>query len=201
MGVGMGMVTDSNREYLTEAFDRSLVGFLVLSGIKSGLAIIEGSEVGIGFNLEIGDIVQYLGTDWVVEGQLTYNEVGFTWLEYMLHDADRISWLSVEEDDLLEVQWLEPTNALEVGSNPPKELTFEGEVFRCVSSGVAVMKRKGNLQRRQSEECHYYDYEGPGDRVLSIEDWDGEIEVTLGENIRPSSLSLLPGTGGSVYRN
>ena len=57
-GLGMGFVTDSNRDYLAEAFDRSLVGFLVLSGIKSGLAIIEGSEVGIGFNLEIGDIVQ-----------------------------------------------------------------------------------------------------------------------------------------------
>jgi len=57
-GAGMGLVTDSNRDYLTDAFDRSLVGFLILSGIKSGLAIIEGSEVGIGFNLEIGDIVQ-----------------------------------------------------------------------------------------------------------------------------------------------
>jgi hypothetical protein len=57
-GVGMAVVTDANRSYLTDAFDRSLVGFLVLSGIKSGLAIIEGSEVGIGFNLEIGDIVQ-----------------------------------------------------------------------------------------------------------------------------------------------
>jgi len=57
-GVGMGLVTESNRDYLEDAFDRSLVGFLVLSGIKSGLAIIEGSAVGIGFNLEIGDIVQ-----------------------------------------------------------------------------------------------------------------------------------------------
>lgn len=153
------------------------------------------------FTLQIGDIVQYFGTDWVVEGQLTYNEDGFTWLEYMLQDSDRISWLSVEEDDRLEVQWLEPSNALEVGSNPPKELTFEGEVFRCVSSGVALMKRTGNIQRRRSEECHYYDYQGPGDRVLSIEDWDGEIEVTIGQSIRPSSLSLLPGTGGSVYRS
>jgi len=153
------------------------------------------------FTLQIGDIVQYLGSDWVVEGQLTYNEDGFTWLEYMLQDSDRIAWLSVEEDDGLEVQWLEPTNALEVGSNPPKELTFEGEVFRCVSSGVALMKRTGTIQRRRSEECHYYDYEGAGDRVLSIEDWDGEIEVTIGQNIRPSSLSLLPGTGSSVYRS
>ena len=57
-GVGMGRISDANLAYLEDAFDRSLAGFLVLSGIKSGLAIIEGSEVGIGFNLEIGDIVQ-----------------------------------------------------------------------------------------------------------------------------------------------
>jgi hypothetical protein len=57
-GVGMGRVSNANLPYLEDAFDRSLAGFLVLSGIKSGLAVIEGSEVGIGFNLEIGDIVQ-----------------------------------------------------------------------------------------------------------------------------------------------
>ena len=31
---------------------------MILSGIKSGLAVLEGSEVGVGFNLELGDIVQ-----------------------------------------------------------------------------------------------------------------------------------------------
>ena len=56
--LGMQHVGDANAAYLQAAFDRSLAGFLVLSGIKSGLAVIEGSEVGIGFNLEIGDIVQ-----------------------------------------------------------------------------------------------------------------------------------------------
>jgi len=56
--LGMNCVTTSNTAYLQDAFDRSLAGFLVLSGIKSGMAVIEGSEVGIGFNLEIGDIVQ-----------------------------------------------------------------------------------------------------------------------------------------------
>ena len=55
---GMQYVGDTNDAYLQDAFDRSLAGFLVLSAIKSGLAVIEGSEVGIGFNLEIGDIVQ-----------------------------------------------------------------------------------------------------------------------------------------------
>ena len=56
--LGMGKVSESNEEYLKDSFDKAVTGFLVLSGIKSGLAVIEGSEVGIGFNLEIGDIVQ-----------------------------------------------------------------------------------------------------------------------------------------------
>lgn len=51
-------VTEFNKAYLDKSFDKSLKGFLILSGIKSGLAIIEGSEIGVGFNLEIGDIVQ-----------------------------------------------------------------------------------------------------------------------------------------------
>ena len=56
--IGMGKISSANEEYLTNSFNKAVTGFLVLSGIKSGLAVIEGSEVGIGFNLEIGDIVQ-----------------------------------------------------------------------------------------------------------------------------------------------
>ena len=55
--LGMGKVAESNEQYLKDSLDKSVTGFLVLSGIKTGLAVIEGSEVGIGFNLELGDIV------------------------------------------------------------------------------------------------------------------------------------------------
>jgi len=56
--LGMKNISDSNDKYLKNSFNKAVNGFLILSGIKSGLAIIEGSEVGIGFNLEIGDVVQ-----------------------------------------------------------------------------------------------------------------------------------------------
>lgn len=55
---GMDLVKDSNQEYLNDSFDKAVTGFLILSGIKSGLAVIEGSEIGVGFNLELGDLVQ-----------------------------------------------------------------------------------------------------------------------------------------------
>lgn len=55
---GLARLNQSNDCYLKDSFDRSLKGFLVLSAIKSGIAVLEGSEVGVGFNLEVGDMVQ-----------------------------------------------------------------------------------------------------------------------------------------------
>lgn len=57
---GLAALARANQAYLDTAFDKALAGFLLLSGIKSGLAIVEGSEVGVGFSLEIGDVVQPL---------------------------------------------------------------------------------------------------------------------------------------------
>jgi hypothetical protein len=55
---GMGRVATVNQSYLDNSMNKAVNGFLILSGIKTGLAVVEGSEVGIGFNFEIGDIVQ-----------------------------------------------------------------------------------------------------------------------------------------------
>ena len=100
------------------------------------------------FTLQIGDIVQYLGDDWAVEKKLTYEDDGYIWLEYMLQDGNRIRWLAVEEDDLVKVTWLEPTKALEISGIPPRQLTWDGESYRCVDSGIATVNFEGTI------ECH-----------------------------------------------
>lgn len=151
------------------------------------------------FTLRTGDIVQHRDRDWVVEGQLTYNEGGFTWLEYMLQDGNDIRWLSVEEDDLVEVALSAPAREVEVENPPPKEIRVQGVTYRCVDSGEARMTRIGRTGIRRAEACRFYDYEGPDGQVLSVEDWDGDVEVTLGEEISPGSLRLLPGDGRRVY--
>ena len=151
------------------------------------------------FNLQIGDIVQYIDRDWVVEGKLTYNVGGYIWFEYLLQDDNDIRWLSVDEDDRVEVAFLEPINQLEVSQNPPKQLTFANETYRCVDSGMAKMTRVGTTLRKNAERCEYFDYKGSNDNVLSIEIWDGEVEVTVGYQINPRSLTLLPGDGKRIY--
>jgi Domain of unknown function (DUF4178) len=151
------------------------------------------------FDLQVGDIVQYGGEDWVVEGRLTYNDGGYTWLEYLLQDGDRIRWLSVEEDDRLQVLWLETIADVDVTGTPPRSLTLANVAYRQVESGTARMSRTGTTLNRQAQRCQYFDYDGPGEQVLSIENWDGDIEVTAGVRISPRSLILLPGDGKRVY--
>ncbi|MEB3181415.1 MAG: DUF4178 domain-containing protein [Nostocaceae cyanobacterium] len=152
------------------------------------------------FNLELGDIVQYEGVDWVVEGKLTYSD-GDTWLEYLLQDGDNIRWLSAEEDDWIEVQWLEICTELEISGKPPSQLTLGDITYKLAESGTAKMTRLGNTFNRQTQYCQYFDYKGKGNHVLSVEIWDGDIEVTIGQRISPSSLSLLPGDGRRVYND
>nr|WP_290227356.1 DUF4178 domain-containing protein [Trichocoleus desertorum] len=155
------------------------------------------------FTLEVGDIVQYMGTDWVVEGKLTYDSNGYTWLEYLLQDGDRLRWLSVEEDDQVEVNFLEPTQGLDIPSTPPTHLTFGGVAYRQVEAGTARMTRVGTTLNRQAEQCRYFDYAASDDasdhQVLSVEDWEGDLEITVGTRIRPTALTLLPGDGRRVY--
>jgi hypothetical protein len=152
------------------------------------------------FNLQLGDIVEHYGRDWIVEGKLIYEEDGFTWIEYLLQDQQEIRWLSVEEDDHVELSWLQSTRSLDIPRNPPNPLTFEGETYHCVDSGVANMKREGATLNRQAEQCRYFDYEGEDGKVLSVEDWNGEIEVAYGQTIASGDISIFPGGGESVYR-
>jgi hypothetical protein len=133
-----------------------------------------------------------------VEGRLTYREDGDTWLEYVLQDGERLRWLSVEEDDHVQVMWLEPTTAVEVTGTPPRSITVADIPYRQVEAGTAEMTRAGALLN-QHQRCQYFDYAGPENRVLCIEDWDGEIEVTVGQRISPRALVLLPGDGQRVY--
>ncbi len=153
------------------------------------------------FNLEIGDIIQHMGIDWVVEGKLTYKVGAYSWFEYLLQDEEKIAWLSVEEDDTVEVALLEPSNQIDISDIPPQELNLAGETYKLEDSGTARMTRTGLTMRRTAEKCEYFDYEGSDKKVVSIEIWDGDIEVSIGEKISPRSLTILPGDGKTVYRD
>ena len=151
------------------------------------------------FNLELGDIVQYEGIDWFVEGKLIYNTGSYTWFEYMLQEGNNVRWLSVEEDDFLEVAIFETIDSLPIKHWPPKKLTYLEQEYNLAESGTAKMMRLGNTLNRQAQTCHYFDYTNSNDLCLSVEKWEEEIEVSVGKKVNPRMLSLLPGDGKKVY--
>ncbi len=56
--IGLRPLSNANEAYLDAAFQRSMQTFGVLSAIKIGLAIVEGTEVGVGASVQVGDAVQ-----------------------------------------------------------------------------------------------------------------------------------------------
>ena len=151
------------------------------------------------FTLSIGDIVQYLGRDWVVEDRLIYSHSGWEWVEYQLQDGHDIRWLSVEEDDTLAVTLTQTVQDCRLKSPlPPEVINYQGTVYQKIEFGRVEMRRQRFLQR--VETGLFYDYKGPEKQVLCVEVWGNEIEVSVGEQLIPYQLVLLPGQGQSVYR-
>lgn len=159
------------------------------------------------FDLRTGDIIQFDGSDWVVEDRLLYDEDGFQWLEYLLRDGPEARWLSVCEDDWLEVNWLQegPKDlARQLASQPkgfPAEIDCDGVTYTLKEQGQASATSAARTMNRHLSSCRFADYEADDQKVLSVERWfDAETEVTVGHQIDPAALVLLPGDGQSVYR-
>lgn len=60
------------RERVAASLGRNSAGFLTLSGVKAMLAAVEGSSVGVGFQFELGDLVQP-----------AYDYVDFVWRAFL----------------------------------------------------------------------------------------------------------------------
>jgi len=70
--LGFELVLDAAGERVGASLERNSVSFLSLSGIKAVMASIEGSAVGVGFHLQIGDLIQP-----------AYDYVDFVWHAFL----------------------------------------------------------------------------------------------------------------------
>ncbi len=162
------------------------------------------------FNLQIGDVVQYLERDWILESIYNYQQEKFEWIEYLLRDNTEAAWLVVVEDDWLEVSWLTPVleDELEIRMPPPITINFAGVTYRLKEKGMAKYTTDGR-NKNQSGFCEFFDYRTSEDRVLSLElygggtseEFVGDLDINVGTQIDSRLLSLLPGDGKSVYAN
>jgi hypothetical protein len=161
-----------------------------------------GERVPTLFNLEVGDVVEHAGVDYFVESRLTYESEGMEWLAYMLvtgRGSEHDRWLSVEEDDRLEVHLFRTASPSAVpgalSGALPERVTFGDHTYALEERGSATVRRQKRSGAIETLACTYADYTAPGGHVLCVEQWGGAVEVLVGQAVLPKALTLMPGNG------
>ena len=147
--------------------------------------------------LQVGDVVNHDGGDFIVEGTLRFEQGGFRWQEHRLVDGPRSLWLSVEDDEGLEcVVWdRERAVGLEPG---PQSLAHGGVTYALEERGRANFTAEGSTATAPSGQVEYADY-AADDKRLSFERFgdDPSWEVGVGTVVSEHALDIYPGRDGA----
>ena len=146
--------------------------------------------------LRNGDVVEHLGHNWFVRGQLSLDEDGYRWNEFMLDDAERKTWLCLEDDESFEVTlWRSiPLGDVEQGQPGDRVVSVGGTEYTLQERGVAAFTAHGSTGTAPSGTVAYADYAGPDGALLGFERWGSNWEPALGETLQPWELTVYPST-------
>ena len=145
--------------------------------------------------MKLGDVVNYESRDWIVEGTLRFEQGGFRWAEHRLVDGSDSLWLSVEDDEGLElVVWSRLRGSeLEPG---PGTLEHGGVAYELDEKGRANYTSEGVTGASGGGKAEFADYMD-GDQRLSFERYgdDGGWEISVGVVISEHALDIYPSRG------
>ncbi|MTI68544.1 MAG: DUF4178 domain-containing protein [Firmicutes bacterium] len=146
------------------------------------------------FNMQVGDIVSIEEVDYEVEALIKYNDHGWKWTEYKLKDSRKTYWLSVEQDDDLEISLFE--KIVSTISTPPKTYEYKGIKYYMQEGSEAIIEDiQGNLNLVKGEQVDYFEYsDEDGENLLSIEIWNGDIEMSIGRWVENYNVEIFPGS-------
>ena len=144
--------------------------------------------------LKVGDVVAFEGRDYVVRGTIRLEQSGFSWDEHLLDDTRRRIWLSVEDDEGLELCVWDRLSGTLLEPGPPS-LSYDGRDFRLTERGEATFRSEGTTGTASSGRMEYADYSA-GDERLSFERFGATTwEVSRGHVVAERELTIYPVTG------
>jgi hypothetical protein len=156
------------------------------------------------YELRVGDVVQYDGTDFIVEGALEYDEDGRKWRIGRLVDGDDVRWLVTGLGSQTSLRLMRNEDEVEVSGYPPETLHADDVRFTLDKRGTATAHFRGDLgnmpgKRGQTrpdtvDRCRWWRYESPGDDTLLVEQWGGEYRVLRGEHVTDGVIEMIPGS-------
>jgi len=141
--------------------------------------------------IQVGDVVQHLGSDFLVEGVVTFSEDGRGARLYRLFEdgGERFLYAKAGGSDPL---LLAPASVT-VDGDPPESLQHAGGAYRQTARAQASAIRVGQLgTRKHGDRVRVFEYAGPGPARLLVVDWGDKLEAFAGERILSSSLEILP---------
>ena len=140
--------------------------------------------------LQVSDVVEHLGGDWLVEGVLQLSEEGRAARLYRLADgaAERYLFAAGDEGDPL---WLEKTAISVEGT--PETLLYAGDTYSLKTRASGAVVRAGTVgDRRGGERLTVVEYAAGASRLLLLA-WTDRGEVFAGERASAHLFDLLPG--------
>jgi len=140
----------------------------------------------------VGGVVAHGGQDHVVRGTLSFDQDGFTWVEHLLADVGVKRWLSVEDDEGIEVAMWEAVPLADVTTGQPgdREVVIRGTAYRLDEKGTARFTAEGTTGTAPTGTVDYADYEG-STGLASFERYGGgSWEAALGSRITPGELTI-----------
>jgi hypothetical protein len=142
--------------------------------------------------IAVGDVIAYGGRDYVVRGTLALEEGGFVWQEHLLDDVEVRRWLSVEDDEELELVLYESLSGLDLVPGPSR-IEHGGVTWTRQEHGTATFRGTGTTGTGPSGRVEYYDYHA-GAKRLSFERWSetSDWEISEGETVPPYALDVYP---------
>jgi type II secretory pathway pseudopilin PulG len=142
--------------------------------------------------LKLSDVVNFEGRDFVVQGSIHYNQDGSTWEDHLLVDGTTKRWLSVEDDEGLQITLWE--KLVDPDLQPgEKRILYGGSTYVLEEQGHASFTTEGETGTATSGRYEYADYEADEKR-LSFERYgeDSGWELATGRVIPEAALDIYP---------
>jgi Domain of unknown function (DUF4178) len=142
---------------------------------------------------QVGDIVEHLDRDWLVEGAIAFSESPRAARLCRLIDGAEERFLYAREHEQEAVWLLAP---IDLTPDRAEELIHDGEPLRLERRWHATVLTAGRLGRRVLEpELTVYEYTAPTGRFLLALDGATRATAFFGERLLPHALEILPGRG------
>lgn len=172
-------------------------GNALVSATQRGLAhrntVSPRRRSGNVLDLRLGGVVTYNTTDFIVRSRYVYEDHGFSWFSF--HLVDTISgeklWIDAQDDDELEVAVVKPVR-LSVSAPVASRLVHEGITYHQDEHGYAKVLIESEDSDPKYSEVEYWDfYDDEDEKVLGVERWGNDFEVSAGYYIEPYELTIL----------